>query len=772
MTLRIPALDRDIDRIRAAIAYAEAGWYIIPVAADTKAPTVLGKDWPSKSSRDPQEIASWFAGTDHGIGLHVGRSGGVVFDVDSWEDFPEEFRPLLAEAPFQSTRDNDPHRGHYVFEVPEGRVLGNGRGELPKAFGEVRGLNGIIVVQPTEHVKEHGRYQWLRIGNVPVLPKDLDAVLPEGKTAESAVSDDMVKAFVAEHARAEKPALLKAVLQRFARDCESGSRHEALVEALPWAMRDARLGFYPAKTAIDALWTDFEALMQGETGRWPRSEFNGVLAWAVAQALAEDVDNHREEVQTRLAERDARQAADVQTTAPSSFTAPTAPGDEDWVPPRQPWAYFAADGLDVDLLAGDVLKMGPLRWGMDGAFWSYANGVWSPDGGAVQRRVGQLLKGRFRMSHASNVSAYLQHQVGEIDCSPVTDYMNFTNGMLDWRTGELHPHAAHYGSTVQFPIAWQPDATCPQFDRFLAQVLHPDFIPLVWEVLGYMLMSGNPLQKAILFYGSGRNGKGTLMRVIEGLLGTRNCSAVDLDALNTNRFASASLFGRIANLAGDIDATYQESTAKFKKLTGGDVIDAEEKHQKSFRFTSWAVPVFSANRIPGSADTSFGYLRRWVPIHFTTRIADDQVDIHLDAKLAAELPGIAARAVLALRTLMKRGVFLMEGEAEVAQAEFAEAVDQVRQWLVERTIPAPGHRETAKAMYDDYKAWAADNNNGRLRAGEFYARMENAGHPRVKSGTNWIENLRITPSGLIQPHAETSIPPGVSLPDDEPPEDA
>lgn len=751
-TLRIPALDRKIDRIKAAITYAEAGWYIIPVAADTKAPTVLGKDWPSKSSRDPQEIAAWFAGTDHGIGLHVGRSGAVVLDVDSYEAFPADLKPLLETAPFQSTRDNDPRRGHYVFEAPEGRILGNGRGELGKAFGEVRGLNGIIVVEPTDHVKEHGRYLWVRHGTVPMLPKEIDAALPEGQTADGAVPDAAVRAFLDAHTGAAMPHLLKPVLEKFARECADGSRHEAVLRALVWAMREARAGLYPARTAIDALWQDFDALMHGETGRWPKSEFKGAVAWAVAQALATDPDERAAEVQARLAERDAAKAAVVNTVAPPEIV------EDDWKPPRKPGDYFGSDGIDIDLLASDVLDMGPLLWGRDGGFWSYDHGVWSSEPTAVEKRVVRLLRGRFRGAHATNAAAYVRHQIGTIDCDPTPDLMNFANGMLDWRTGDLLPHAPHYGSTVQFPVAWDPDAECPYFDRFLNQMLTPDFVTLVWEVIGYMMLSGNPLQKAILFHGTGSNGKGTVMRIIEALLGANNVSAVSLDSLNTNRFASSSLFGRIANLAGDIDATFQESTARFKQLTGGDLLDAEEKHKQSFRFTSWAVPIFSANKIPGSADVSHGYLRRWVTIKFARTITEAEVDLGLEDRLQSELPGIAAKGVRVLRGLMERGKFFADGDVKQDQAEFAEAIDQVRQWIVERTIPHKGHRETAKAMYDDYKSWAAEMGNGRLRAGEFYSRLENAGHPRVKSGTNWIENLRIAPPELRQPHAELPHP--------------
>jgi putative DNA primase/helicase len=741
VTLRVPDVGDQEGEIQAAIKYAENGWYVLPVEPDSKRPAkILGNAWQHQTSRDADQIADWFAGTSLMVGLHVGRSGAVVLDVDYPDKFPAHLRHLLAGAAFQSTRTDLPERGHYVFAAP--RLLGNSRGELGQEFGEVRGTNGIIVVAPSRHTKPMGRYHWVRTGEVPCLPDEIDRLLPDGQRSEDAATDADVRKFMAENNSASMAHLLKPVLKKMAEESESGSRHEALVRAAVWAMREARAGFYPAKTAIDAMWQDFDALMHGE--RFPMSEFRGVVAWAVSQALATDPGTRKVEVQTRLAAKDAAQKASVQTTAPTDIVV------DEFEPPRPPGDYFGKEGIDNDLLATDVLNMGPLLWGRDGGFWSYANGVWQSDPLAVERRCVQLLSGKFRGNHASNAATAVHHQVGTISCEPTIDHMNFSNGMLDWRTGELQPHAPHFGSTVQFPIAWTGDRDTPIFDKWLAQTLSPDYVEFVWEMLGYMLMSGNPLQVAFMFYGTGRNGKGTLMRVIEHMLGASNVSAVDLDALNTNRFAAASLFGRIANLAGDIDPTFQENTGRFKKITGGDVMDAEEKHRQSFRFTSWAVPVFSANKVPGSSDTSFGYLRRWKIVRFQHEVTDADVDLDLDTKLEPELPAIAARAVEALRPLMERRNFKSDGDIARGLEEFADTIDQVRQWANDETRMVAKHREAAPVCYSTYRSWADKNGNGRLKAQEFYSRLEGMGLRKVKSSGNWfIEGLMIAPGHAL-----------------------
>lgn len=164
----------------AALQYAAMGWYVLPVQripgkGYKHAGSVLGKGWPHKTSRDPAVIAMWFA-HPFGLALHVGRSGAVTFDVDH----PEHLHPLLDAAiardlpAFQSTSKVVPMRGHYVYALPDGVVLGNGVGSLktdPK-WGEVRGTNGIIVVEPTPRDDPAKQYRWMRLG-MPYLPKDV-----------------------------------------------------------------------------------------------------------------------------------------------------------------------------------------------------------------------------------------------------------------------------------------------------------------------------------------------------------------------------------------------------------------------------------------------------------------------------------------------------------------------------------------------------------------------------------------------------------------------
>jgi P4 family phage/plasmid primase-like protien len=734
-TLTIPEIADDADLISAAIAYANAGFYIVAVEPDTKRPAAFyGKGWPHMSSRDPQEIAYWFAGSPYQLALHIGRSGAVAFDVDEPDKIPAILQRAFDECrpPFQSTRETG-GRGHRIFAVPEGRRLGNSVGGLGRGWGDVRGRNGIIVVEPSFHTKhsDGGRYKWLTTGAVPMLPDYVAELLPEAGVDTEAATDAVVRKFMDEYTDERRGALLTAVLNKFSSELKEGSRHEALVRNLVWAMRESRLGWYPAQMAADTMQSMFSNAMAGE--RHPVPEFQGALAFAVAQALLIDPDERRDEASARLKARDAAKKAAIGVTSQDGRARPKQR-------PRDPGDYFydKSAGIDMEMLVQDVFSVGPIAVGPNHDFWTYDAGVWRSNPKEVGKRVWNLLGPRYRGSHATNAEHGVLAEAMEIAVNPVSDYMNFANGMLEWRTGELHEHSPHYGSTVQFPLEWKPDALCPQFDDFLATIFSEDYVELAWQMLGYLMFSGNPHQKAFLFLGSGANGKGTLMRVIDAMLGTENCSSESLDDLNQNRFAAYSLFGKIANLAGDIDATYQTSTAAFKKLTGEDMYAGERKYGDRFLFKAWAVPVFSANKIPGSADASEGYLRRWIILKFDRTFSEKERIQGLSDRLITELPGIAVKAIQALAGVIDGPGFKLDGEVAQAKEEFAEAIDQVRQWMGECTITAPGSQVPRAKAYASYKFWAGSNGHRVLSASELYQRMNSAS----KSGKKIEKKIR------------------------------
>jgi putative DNA primase/helicase len=424
-----------------------------------------------------------------------------------------------------------------------------------------------------------------------------------------------------------------------------------------------------------------------------------------------------------------------QASASDGETSATDSGDDDEQQVTTPPSLFDHAGLRARVAADAVMRSVACGFGtVDQRFYVYDHGVWLPNGGAIEAEIARLLGNRYRNSHARNILDMIRYSpaTARITDSPLADYINVPNGMLKWKTRELLPHSADYHSTVQLPVAYDEHAQCPRFDKFLADVLPKDCYEatensagFIWEVIGYALYSGNPLHIAVLLLGNGRNGKGTLIRVLQRLIGDRNYTTVKLHDLIENRFRAARLFGKLANLAGDLDPRWLDNTATFKAITGGDTVQAEEKYGAAFDFTPWALPVYSVNKPFGSADSSEGWVARWVVVPFPTSFVGRE-DRGLDARLQTddELRGILRRGVEALPALMARGRLLEPQSVLDMKAKFVVASDAVRAWLDENCALVPKWFEARTPLHRHYSNQAQLDGAKRLSAREFYNRLE------------------------------------------------
>jgi hypothetical protein len=330
-------MDADGGNLAAGFTYADAGLYIMPVEPGTKHPgSRVGRRWQDKSSRDHDCIAAWFAGSDDGIAIDLGRSGLVVLDIDHPELLPPWLQNGLGlwGAPYQSTRPDSPGRGHYVFRQPPGRRIGCSKGLLTGMGLDVKGDGGVIITQPTQH-PEGGEYRWVTSGDIPELLLPLVEMLSETTTdRESAATDAEVAAFLAAHTGSERPRLFNTWPPKFAGALvRLDSRHIEMARILPAVAEESKAGYYPARQAFNKLRAAFvEAKTRIYNGEAPLSAaaadhaFDGILAWAIGQAERHTVASIRAKVENNLARNDLllMPAAGVVDPSPASESEPAA----------------------------------------------------------------------------------------------------------------------------------------------------------------------------------------------------------------------------------------------------------------------------------------------------------------------------------------------------------------------------------------------------------------------------------------------------------------
>lgn len=401
-----------------------------------------------------------------------------------------------------------------------------------------------------------------------------------------------------------------------------------------------------------------------------------------------------------------------------------------------PDTFFDKQSLCVSCLGEHIERGARLTVGHDDRLYRYVDGVYRPDGGTYLRvQVRDLLGDRFRRNHVAEVETFVRASWPTIGERPPEQYINVANGLLDWRTGELHEHDPEVPSTIQLPVRWDPDASCPKVTAFLRDVLPADAIDFAFELFGYVAYTGNPYRKAVLLLGAGGNGKTQLLTLMTRLVGEENCAAVALQEMSENRFSKASLYGKLANIVGDLDARAVKRTDVFKKITGGDRIEAEHKFCRPFAFTSFAVPVFSANEAPLTSDQSDAWFDRWLVVPFNRRFeGTDQAIPDLGNKLAdtpSELEGLLVAAVHGLRRLLARRRFDLPASIVSEGGRYRDRLDTVRGFLADECIVRPDAWVGRTHLYRTYATWAKDGGRLAVSAATFYEHLRRALGPRI-----------------------------------------
>jgi putative DNA primase/helicase len=99
--------------------------------------------------------------------------------------------------------------------------------------------------------------------------------------------------------------------------------------------------------------------------------------------------------------------------------------------------------------------------------------------------------------------------------------LGVANGVVDLRTGELHPGRPEDRITMRVPVEYDPRAQCPRWEQFLHQVFQCDWelIGFVQRAVGYSLTSSVREQALFLCYGRGANGKSVFLSALRHLVG-------------------------------------------------------------------------------------------------------------------------------------------------------------------------------------------------------------------------------------------------------------
>lgn len=193
------------------------------------------------------------------------------------------------------------------------------------------------------------------------------------------------------------------------------------------------------------------------------------------------------------------------------------------------------------------------------------------------------------------------------------------NGVLDYKTRELRPHAPHYRFTWQLPFAYDPAAKCDEIIGWLMVAMQgQDFkVALCQAYLAAIVTSRSDLQMFLECVGQGGTGKSTFMSLAQALIGKENYYSVDLETLETNPFVTANIYRKKLITVEDSNK-YFGGLSMLRKLTGNDSLSYNEKNiQGGKNFKYQGMVLISGNNFLQGNDHSDALGRRRLTIEFT-----------------------------------------------------------------------------------------------------------------------------------------------------------
>lgn len=304
----------------------------------------------------------------------------------------------------------------------------------------------------------------------------------------------------------------------------------------------------------------------------------------------------------------------------------------------------------------------------------------------------------------------LQRPVEDFDGDPFL--LNVQNGVLDLRTGKLLPHDPALRLTKLAGCAFDPAAECLTWLRFLDDVFMGDMelVAFMQRLCGYFLTGSTRDHVLPIGHGTGTNGKTTLMRTLEAVLGeyARPAPAGMFEARHDGRDDQhvALLWGLRLVVGHETERGSELREGFIKQATGGDVLSGRRLYGEPFDFAPTHKLMLATNHRPRVRGTDLGIWRRILLVPFEARFTAEAGNLDPDMldKLLAELPGILSWALDGCVEWQRLGLN-PPAKVRVATDEYRKSEDLVQQFVDERCELDDAAATPSREVYGAFTAW-------------------------------------------------------------------
>lgn len=324
--------------------------------------------------------------------------------------------------------------------------------------------------------------------------------------------------------------------------------------------------------------------------------------------------------------------------------------------------------------------------------------------------------------------------------------INFKNGTLvindkgEYLFRSFDPSDLLY---YQLQFNFDPNAKTDLFDKFLDRVLvdkHDQMI--LSEFAGYVFISTKTLklEKSLILYGTGANGKSTFFEILYALLGHENITTFSLQSLtNESGYQRAQIQNKLLNYASEISVK-MDSTI-FKQLSSGEPVEVRLPYGNPYIIEDYAKMIFNTNELPRDVEQNPAFFRRFIILGFDQTIPEKERDPELAKKIInLELPGILNWVIFGMQRLIAQKGFTYSEKAAKAIEDYKHQSDTVALMVTEMGNQ-PGYDKIIplKQYYQSYKEFCLDYGHKPVGYMKFVDRIKKLGFELTrKSNYNYL----------------------------------
>src|SRR6516225_771359 len=327
----------------------------------------------------------------------------------------------------------------------------------------------------------------------------------------------------------------------------------------------------------------------------------------------------------------------------------------------------------------------------------------------TSRRVTDVvdaLKGATNLSSSVHPPMWLS----DVSSLPPIEIIACQNGLLHIPTRKLLAHTPDFFTLYALPYCYDPNAAEPrEWLSFLNSLWENDeeAIATLQEIMGYLLTCDTRQQKIFLLIGPTRSGKGTIAKVMTGLLGAENVAAPTLAGMATN-FGLATLIGKPLAIISDARlssrADQQIIVERLLSISGEDGLTIDRKYLPSWTGRLPTRFMILTNELPRLADASGALARRFITLVLTNSFYGRE-DHGLAARLLAECPSILNWTLDGRDRLYKRGYFVQPKSSTEVTQELEELGSPISAFIRDNCEVGEGKSVEVHTLFGKWQMW-------------------------------------------------------------------